>query len=306
MRKAHHTARRCLGLLIAVLLCLPAMAGLAAEESTITLASPGGEGRLLVRRTVIPGEDAPYGSQVEVSYHLQNIGDVMLRDIMIVDPDIHEAPVMLADIDAGLTSYVAISFRLEGMRVLHPTISFLAEEKGGLSQRVEAVMGGLLLDPAQPDVIVTATARQIVNPGDKVDLTFSIANGSDKTFENIRVVDGMLGDLDSGLLLGPHKTYQGTVTITVNQSSVFQPTVTARDAATGDEYIFTANEVTVQTTDSITDPMPPPPPTPGPIPAEELPPPPAPSLRREAKLRTVVLMGVSLAAAFGAVVSPGE
>lgn len=211
--------------------------------------------QLYMERNISPGSMVQEGQDVTITYLIKNVGTVDVYDITFTDPEIISTPVVHSQVLAvGETAQVSYSFKAAGESVqTHADVVFTYDVNGSPVSSGKLKAGeATQIEVIVADLLVQLTGQQIVNPGDKVDLTYVITNKSDLSYEQLRITDQQLGDIDSNLSLGAGKVLNGTRSITVAQTSTYRLTVTGVDS-TGKEIIYQSNELTIQTTDAIQD-----------------------------------------------------
>lgn len=209
---------------------------------------------LHVERFVSPGAKVVQGQTVEIRYSVKNVGTIDVSNITIKDSGITNDTVTHPLLAVGDTTEMSYSYTAGSTsKTTHADISY-EYEINGKKETSKAIKADppVTIDVTVPDLIVQLTGQQIVNAGAKVDLTYVITNKSDLSYEQLKITDKILGDIDSNLSIGPGKSHQNTKSITVNQQGTYQFTVVGVDS-TGNNVIFQSNELTIQTTDTVVD-----------------------------------------------------
>lgn len=211
---------------------------------------------LNIERFVEPGAKVVQGQTVKIRYVIKNVGTIDVQNITIKDPDITSEPAVRATLAVDDTAELSYSFVAGSTsKTTHAEISYqyTIGDKTETSKTTKADPP-ITIDVTIPDLIIQLTGTQIVNAGQKVNLTYVITNKSELSYEQIKIEDKLLGDIDSNLSIGAGKSHTGTKEITVNNTGTYQFTLTGVDSA-GNNVIYQSNELTIQTTDTEVDPM---------------------------------------------------
>lgn len=221
-----------------------------------TISHNAAKALLNVKRFVEPGEKATPGQEVTIRYVIKNVGTVDVHDITISDPDIIDKAVTHDTLIVGDTTEMSYSFVAESdSKTTHAEITYKYEISGKTdTSKPMKADPAVTIDVEVSNLVVRIAGQQIVNPGTKVEITYDIENKSDLTFEQVRITDTLLGDIDSNISIGPKKTHQGKYSLTVNQTGTYQFAVAGVDS-TGKDVIFQSNQLTIQTTDMLEDSM---------------------------------------------------
>ena len=195
--------------------------------------------------TVTPNP-AQEGAEVTLTYTLSNTGNVAVTDVQITNEELTDERINISRIETGervtrefvyemgdeaVTFKPKVTYRADGSdRVL--TIGTMAQET------IEVAEGDLELELVGGENVVGAM------PGDKAALTLTMRNTGNITYSNIQITDSVLGEIESGLELGPgeEKTVQREFTVQESADHAF--TVTAVSSA-GGEIEHTSNKVSV-------------------------------------------------------------
>lgn len=206
--------------------------------------------KLNVERYVDPGYKVMQGQTVTIRYTIKNVGTIDVKNIKITDPDIIDTPVEKATLAVDETAELKYTFMAgSASKTTKAEISY-EYEVNGKTEKPKAIQATpQTIDVTIPDLVVQLTGKMIANKGDKVDLTYIITNKSELSYEQLRITDTLLGDIDSGLSLGPDKSLQGTKSITVSEGATYQFTVTGVDS-TGNNVMFLSNQHTIQLADA--------------------------------------------------------
>lgn len=195
--------------------------------------------------TVTPNP-AQEGTEVTLTYTLSNTGNVAVTNVQITNEELTDERINISRIETGervtrefvyemgdeaVTFKPKVTYRADGSdRVL--TIGTMAQET------IEVAEGDLELELVGGENVVGAM------PGDKATLTLTMRNTGNITYSNIQITDSVLGEIESGLELGPgeEKTVQREFTVQESADHAF--TVTAVSSA-GGEIEHTSNKVSV-------------------------------------------------------------
>ena len=195
--------------------------------------------------TVTPNP-AQEGAEVTLTYTLSNTGNVAVTNVQITNEELTDERINISRIETGervtrefvyemgdeaVTFKPKVTYRADGSdRVL--TIGTMAQET------IEVAEGDLELELVGGENVVGAM------PGDKATLTLTMRNTGNITYSNIQITDSVLGEIESGLELGPgeEKTVQREFTVQESADHAF--TVTAVSSA-GGEIEHTSNKVSV-------------------------------------------------------------
>lgn len=195
--------------------------------------------------TVTPNP-AQEGAEVTLTYTLSNTGNVAVTNVQITNEELTDERINISRIETGervtrefvyemgdeaVTFKPKVTYRADGSdRVL--TIGTMAQET------IEVAKGDLELELVGGENVVGAM------PGDKATLTLTMRNTGNITYSNIQITDSVLGEIESGLELGPgeEKTVQREFTVQESADHAF--TVTAVSSA-GGEIEHTSNKVSV-------------------------------------------------------------
>lgn len=195
--------------------------------------------------TVTPNP-AQEGAEVTLTYTLSNTGNVDVTNVQITNEELTDERINISRIETGervtrefvyemgdeaVTFKPKVTYRADGSdRVL--TIGTMAQET------IEVAEGDLELELVGGENVVGAM------PGDKATLTLTMRNTGNITYSNIQITDSVLGEIESGLELGPgeEKTVQREFTVQESADHAF--TVTAVSSA-GGEIEHTSNKVSV-------------------------------------------------------------
>lgn len=195
--------------------------------------------------TVTPNP-AQEGAEVTLTYTLSNTGNVAVTNVQITNEELTDERINISRIETGervtrefvyemgdeaVTFKPKVTYRADGSdRVL--TIGTMAQET------IEVAEGDLELELVGGENVVGAM------PGDKATLTLTMRNTGNITYSNIQITDSVLGEIESGLELGPgeEKTVQREFTVQESADHAF--TVTAASSA-GGEIEHTSNKVSV-------------------------------------------------------------
>lgn len=195
--------------------------------------------------TVTPNP-AQESAEVTLTYTLSNTGNVAVTNVQITNEELTDERINISRIETGervtrefvyemgdeaVTFKPKVTYRADGSdRVL--TIGTMAQET------IEVAEGDLELELVGGENVVGAM------PGDKATLTLTMRNTGNITYSNIQITDSVLGEIESGLELGPgeEKTVQREFTVQESADHAF--TVTAVSSA-GGEIEHTSNKVSV-------------------------------------------------------------
>lgn len=195
--------------------------------------------------TVTPNP-AQEGAEVTLTYTLSNTGNVAVTNVQITNEELTDERINISRIETGeritrefvyemgdeaVTFKPKVTYRADGSdRVL--TIGTMAQET------IEVAEGDLELELVGGENVVGAM------PGDKATLTLTMRNTGNITYSNIQITDNVLGEIESGLELGPgeEKTVQREFTVQESADHAF--TVTAASSA-GGTIEHTSNKVSV-------------------------------------------------------------
>lgn len=210
--------------------------------------------QLHIDRFVEPSATVMQGQTVKIRYTIKNTGTIDIKNITIKDPDITSEPAVRALLPVGETAELSYSFVAGSTsKTTHAEISY-EYEVNGKTEKPAAKQADppVTIDVTIANLVIQLTGKQMVASGEKIDLTYVITNKSDLSYEQLKITDKVLGDIDSNLSLGPGKSHQGTKSITVNASETYQLTLTGVDSA-GNDVIYQSNQLTVQTTETEID-----------------------------------------------------
>jgi hypothetical protein len=193
-----------------------------------------------------PGGGVIAGQTVQISYELANTGTVDLQDITITDPGITDEivthPLLKVGEKVTLTySYIAGT----ASQTTQATVSY-SYEINGKTETSSKTHDPQVIDVTIPDLQVTLTADPLlIEPGDQVTFHYTITNRSDLSYEQLRIVEAIMGDLDQNVSLGPKETISGDKTIYVSAATDYQLHVTGLDS-TGNPVSFQSNVCSVK------------------------------------------------------------
>jgi len=198
-----------------------------------------------------PSGSVTENQTVTIKYTITNTGTIDILDIAIKDPGINNDVLTWPHLPVGekielSTSYVAGT----SSKTTNATISY-KYVVGDKTESKEVTSEPKVINVTVPDLVVDLKASTlIVNAGQKVDLTCVITNRSDLDYEQLKVTDKTLNDVEPGVfsLNATKKSHTIVKSITVMQSSTYQFTVSGFDN-TGQAVQVSSNEVTVQTTE---------------------------------------------------------
>lgn len=208
--------------------------------------------QLNIERNVEPGQTVVQGQTVKIRYVIRNTGTLDVTDITIKDPDIISEPAVRASLAVGETAELSYSYVAgSASKTTHAEISY-KYELDGKTQTSKTIKAdpAVTIEVTVPDLVVQLNAQQIVNAGDKVDLKYVITNSSELSYEQVKITDAVLGDIDQGLSLGAGKSIEGEKSITITETGTYQFTVTAVDS-TEQSVTYQSNQLTIQTTDAV-------------------------------------------------------
>lgn len=195
------------------------------------------------------------GQTVKISYQIANTGTVDILDIKIADPGITDEVVTYPLLKVGdsvelSTSYVAgTSSKTTSAKITYGYVVGDKTETGTVQAEAKVI------NVTIPDLILELTASKLtVDAGDKVDLTCVITNRSDLSYEQLKVTDKTLGDVESNLSLGSGKSHTITRNILVNETSTYQFVINGVDS-TGAQVQFMSREVTIVSRQDTVDPL---------------------------------------------------
>ncbi|MDR0928100.1 MAG: hypothetical protein LBM74_00105 [Oscillospiraceae bacterium] len=197
------------------------------------------------------------GQTVQISYELINVGTLDLTDITIEDPGITSEIVTYPLLKVGEKDTVTYSY-IAGTtsQTTQAQISYSFDLNGKIDTKTETD-SPRVIDVTIPDLQVTLTADPLlIEPGDQVTFRYTITNRSDLSYEQLRIVDEIMGDLDQNVSLGARETFSGEKTIYVSAATDYQLRVTGLDSA-GNPVSFQSNicSVTLAAGDATDDPL---------------------------------------------------
>lgn len=208
--------------------------------------------KLHIERVVDPGPKVVAGQVVTIRYIIKNTGTLDVSDITFKDPGIISEPAVEASLKAGDETELSYQFTAGSeAKTTHAELTYKYDE-GGKQVTSKSIMADppITIEVTVPDLIIELTTeKRIVNSGDKIDLKYSIENKGDLKYENLKLVDSIQGDVDSGFTLEEGQTREGTISVTVSKNQTHQLELTGADS-TGRDIVFKSNELTVQTADS--------------------------------------------------------
>ncbi|MDR0896384.1 MAG: hypothetical protein LBN04_00855 [Oscillospiraceae bacterium] len=193
-----------------------------------------------------PGGGVIAGQTVQINYELTNTGTLDLKDITIEDPGITDQTVTYPLLKVGEMvplSYTYIAGTTS--QTTQATISY-SYEINGKTETSSKTHDPKVIDVTIPDLQVTLTADPLlIEPGDQVKFHYTITNRSDLSYEQLRIVEAIMGDLDQNVSLGPKETISGDKTIYVSAATDYQLHVTGLDS-TGNPVAFQSNVCSVK------------------------------------------------------------
>ena len=167
------------------------------------------------------------GETVVLQYQLKNVGTVELTDITITDSGIFSGKVDIPRLQPGETQGLSYSYIAgDSARTSEATITFNYQD-GGSTKSKSAKSKPFVLNVTVPELTISLKADTLmVNPGTKVNLTYTISNKGNIKYEQIKITDKTLNDIESGITVEGGKEYTNTREVTVNADVEFQFTVT--------------------------------------------------------------------------------
>lgn len=108
---------------------------------------------------------------------------------------------------------------------------------------------------ATPTLTIYAD-REVVGPGETIQLHYHIANMSNYEYTNITLVDDTLGDIATDINLTPGDYYESYVTIAVNRTCTFVFRMSAAEGGTSRTLTAISNELTIQVSEEAIAPQP--------------------------------------------------
>ncbi len=202
-----------------------------------------------VSRSFAPGTTVMEGQTVTVNYELVNTGSIDISDIIIKDPGVLDGQVTYQLLKVGEStnlSYHFVAGNASKTSAAELTYSYLVGSKKETKTRATEPK---VITVTVPDVSVKlASSRETVKAGDKVDLLCTITNKSNLSYEQLKVTDLILNDVESGISIGAGKSYEFQRSITVSKTATYQFTVKGIDS-TGGSVTFESNSVTIKTSD---------------------------------------------------------
>lgn len=186
------------------------------------------------------------GQTVVLAYQIKNVGTVDLTDITITDPSITADVVKHPRLKPGETETLTYTYVADASsKTSDATITFNYEQGGKTLSKI-ASSKPFVLNVTVPELVVTLKADTLmVNPGTKVKLTYTISNKGNLKYEQIKITDPLLLDVESGLSLEGGKEYTNTREVTVNATGTYQFSVTGTSSA--GPITVSSEPVTIQT-----------------------------------------------------------
>lgn len=171
------------------------------------------------------------GQTVTLAYQLKNTGTIDLTDITITDPNISEETVTIPVLKPGETQNASFIF-VAGATTKTSEAKVTYKFKEGSTTKSRSATQSLVLNVTVPELVVTLKAdKQVVNPGTKITLTYTISNKGTLKYEQIKITDPLINEVESGITLEPGKEYTNTREVTVNATGTYQLTVTGTSSA---------------------------------------------------------------------------
>lgn len=186
------------------------------------------------------------GQTVVLAYQIKNTGTIDLTDITIKDPGITSETVTYPLLKPGETKELSYSYVAgAAAKTSEATVTYKYEQ-GGKALSKTATGQPVVFNVTVPELVVTLKADTLmVNPGTKVTLTYTILNKGSLKYEQIKITDPLINDVESGLSLDGGKEITKTREVTVNATGTYQFTVTGTSSAGPITVI--SEPVTIQT-----------------------------------------------------------
>lgn len=200
-----------------------------------------------VEQTTFGHQRVNTGETLTLSYHLINISDRIIASVQINDPALGVVSAQLLALEPGESAVFSKQFSMDATEK-HSTPILIYRFEG------EATVYTKKLEStdfyAEAGVAATLQVNPIAYAGDRVDFNYTIVNATDEAITDIRITDGVLGDIETNLSLNPGRTHLGTKSVTITDTVTFQLTVTGIDVE-GNQITFMSKEATVQTVGPI-------------------------------------------------------
>lgn len=186
------------------------------------------------------------GQTVDITCTITNTGTIAAENVTVVDANITKESPSHPLLNPGETVELKYSFVMGNKPMTTEAVVSYAYTIGDRINNRKSTLAAKQISVATVGMIVELdAATRIVNAGDKFDLVCKLINKGDLTYNQLRVTDPTLGDLDSGLTLRANETHEFTVSRTMLQSGTYRFTVSGVDE-TGAAVSFTSNDVTIQ------------------------------------------------------------
>ena len=230
-----------LAVLLACVVCLSTGSALAAYEWLHAVDGMDGGPGLSVLLHVEPGVEITVGEEMTFHYTLENVSGGDLYDLTFYDGIMMEKPVDIAWLGQGKKAEISCAFRPEELQFqTEAMVSFRTEARG---EAVTRKLDSTYVNATVPSVSVNVYFSGYTGDG-KALIEGTIENFSSAPLVNARLTDNTLGDLMSGLTIGPSDRITFARAVSVPKEITLQFFV-AGDDVTGTRFVFGSGEFTV-------------------------------------------------------------
>ncbi len=197
---------------------------------------------------ILPIQDnrVPAGAEVTIAHTLTNTGAFDLKNITITDPDVLDGQILIPLLKAGASTGTLYRFTMAGgMPQSSPAFNYTVDDGASNPQtRSEYGIPVAFQSGGIQGAAVLCASKRSVAPGEEIVLTLTFVNDGATVWEQVRITDDALGDIDSGFDAKPGETITISNLVVMIKSETFQWTIEGVDSA-GNPIMLVTNPVIV-------------------------------------------------------------